>query len=240
MLPGFGLSVACQSPRSLSRDAQTALVSLGLSLEIAGAEQVPERGPCLIACNHYSPDWFPSWWLALVISAAVAARRAPGAARDIHWVMAAAWRYPPGTWRDRFVTPATRWAFRRVGRVYGFVLMPPMPPDPREVEARARAVRQALRLARELAPTGGMIGLAPEGTAVRDAVPAEPPPGAGEFIAHLVRAGLPVLPVGVREGVGRVRVSFGPLFEPEVPEQRQGRDRAVAGQVMEAIGRLLR
>lgn len=239
MLPGFALSVLRQSLRSFSRDAEAALAGMRPPMEVVGQENVPSQAPCLVTCNHYSPEWFPSWWLTITINAAVAARRAPGAARDIHWVMAAAWRYPPGTWRDRFVSPATWWAFRRVGRVYGFVLMPPMPPDPREVEARARAVRQALRLARELVPVGGMIGLSPEGTAVRDAAPVDPPPGAGEFIAHLVRAGLPVLPVGVRESGGRVRVSFGPPFEPEVPARQEGRDRAVAWQVMEAIGRQL-
>ena len=238
-MPGFALSVLRQEPRPFSRDAQASVGSLRPPVEVAGREHVPADGPCLVACNHYSPDWFPSWWLALAVSAAVAAQRTSLAEVEVHWVMAAAWRYAPGTWRSRVFTPATWWAFRRVGRIYGFVLMPPMPPNPAEVEARARSVRQALRLARELAPAGGMMGISPEGIAVRDAHLVEPPPGVGEFIAHLVRAGLPVLPVGVKEAVGRLRVSFGPVFEPAIPARRAERDRAVAAQVMEAIGRQL-
>ncbi len=179
ILPGFALSVLRQEPRSFSRDAQAAVASLRPPVEVAGREHVPAQGPCLVACNHYSPEWFPSWWLTLAVSAAVAAQRTSLAEIEIHWVMAAAWRYPAGTWRSRLITPATWWAFRRVGRIYGFVLMPPMPPDPTEVEARARSVRQALRLARELAPAGGMMGISPEGIAVRDATPGGAAAGRG-------------------------------------------------------------
>ena len=65
------------------------------------------------------------------------------------------------------------------------------------------------------------------------------PVTAGEFIALLVKAGLPVLPVGVAERGGRLRVSFGPLFVPQVPPNRIGLDRTVAPQVMAAIARQL-
>jgi hypothetical protein len=153
--------------------------------------------------------------------------------------MAGAWTYPDSPWRKRVVTPATWWAFRRVARVYGFVTMPPMPPDPSQVEARAAAVRATLRLAKALAPVGGMIGLSPEGQAVPEAHVQEPPPGVGEFVALLVRAGLPVLPVGVHDTAGHLRLSFGPAFLPEIPVDRRERDRTVARQVMDAIGRQL-
>jgi 1-acyl-sn-glycerol-3-phosphate acyltransferase len=208
-------------------------------MEVMGSAHIPAEGPCLVVCNHYSPLWFPSWWLVLSISAAVVAQRTPEAEREIHWVMAGAWTYPDSPWRRQVLTPATWWAFRRVARVYGFVTMPPMPPDPSEVEARAVAVRQTVRLARRLAPAGGMVGLSPEGQAVREAHVEEPPAGVGEFIALLVRAGLPVLPVGVKEVEGRLRLSFGPAFVPEIPAGRGERDRVVARQVMEAIGRQL-
>lgn len=239
MMPGFAWSVLALRPRSFYRDAQVAVACMRPPMEVVGGDHVPAVGPCLVACNHYSPVWFPSWWLVLSISAAVASRRAPGAERGIHWVMAGAWTYPDSAWRRRVLTPATWWAFRRVARVYGFVTMPPMPPDPSEVEARAVAVRQTVRLARRLAPAGGMVGISPEGQAVRDAHLEEPPPGVGEFLALLVRVGLPVLPVGVVEREGRLCLSFGPTFVPYIPAERGERDRVVARQVMEAIGRQL-
>jgi 1-acyl-sn-glycerol-3-phosphate acyltransferase len=203
-------------------------------LAVRGAENIPTRGPCLVACNHYSRPGFAAWWLALAISAAVAARRAPDADPEIHWVMTAAWTFPESGWRHRLLTPLTRWAFRRVAQVYGFVPMPPMPPDPREAEARARAVLRTVRLARRMAQEGGMIGLAPEGMDTPGGM-GEPPAGAGRFVALLMEAGLPVLPVGVTEAEGRLRASFGPVFMPEVPPDRAEQDRAVTEQVMDAI-----
>jgi 1-acyl-sn-glycerol-3-phosphate acyltransferase len=225
-------------PRSVARDATAALTGLRPALAVRGAENIPTRGPALLACNHYSRAGFAAWWLALAISAAVAARRAPGADPEIHWVMTAAWTFPESGWQRRLLTPLTRWAFRRVAQVYGFVPMPPMPPDPREGEARAQAVLKTVRLARRMAQAGGMIGLAPEGMDTPGNL-GEPPAGAGRFIALLVEAGLPVLPVGVAEAEGRLRASFGPVFVPRVPSDRAERDRTVTRQVMDAIARQL-
>jgi len=225
-------------PRSIARDARVAMTGVRPAPEILGGEHVPPRGPCLVTCNHYTRPGFDAWWVALAIAAAVADRRASGADPEIRWVMTAAWTFPKNSWRRRVLTPLTRWAFDRVARAYGFVTMPPMPPDPREVEARALAVLRTVRLARRAAQEGGMVGLAPEGRDVPRGL-GEPPAGAGEFVALLVRAGLQVLPVGLAERGGRLRVSFGPLFVPHLPADRTERDRAVAAQVMKAIARQL-
>jgi hypothetical protein len=174
----------------------------------------------------------------MAVSAAVAWRRGPGADCEIHWVMTAAWTYPDSRWRQRILTPLTRWAFERVARVYGFVTMPPMPPDPEKVGARARSVLRTVRLARRLVHSAGMLGLAPEGADTPGRL-GVPPEGAGEFIALLVKEGFPVLPVGVQERAGSLTVSFGPPFAPDVSKGRDVRDRLVAGQVMEAIARLV-
>jgi hypothetical protein len=168
----------------------------------------------------------------------VGAHRHPQADPQVHWVMTAAWTFPASPSRRRLLTPLTRFAFDRVARTYGFVTMPPMPPDPGEVEARALAVLRTVRLARQLAATDGMLGLAPEGRDTAETL-GQPPEGAGEFIALLVQEGLPLLPAGVSEVAGRLRVSFGPLFVPDMPARQAGRDRLVARQVMEAIARQL-
>ena len=220
--------------RSFVRDARAALAGLQPPLEVAGSENVPARGPLLVACNHYSRPGFDAGWLALAISAAVGARRAPDIDPEVRWVMTAAWTFPESRWKRRFLTPLTKWAFRRVARVYGFIPMPAMPPDPDEVEERARAVLETVRLARR----GFSIGLAPEGMDTPDGL-GEPPEGVGRFLALLVEAGLAILPVGVSEWGGRLRVSFGPVFVPRIPLARKERDRAVAQQVIEAITRQL-
>jgi 1-acyl-sn-glycerol-3-phosphate acyltransferase len=238
LLGGFLWAASTLRPRSLARDAGVAVTGIRPQLEVLGSQYVPPRGPCLVACNHYSRPGFAAWWLALAVAAAVAAHRAPDADPEVHWVMTSAWTFPGSRWRRRVLTPLTRWAFRRVAQVYGLVAMPPMPPDPSETEARALAVLRTVRLARRAAWEGGMVGLAPEGRDVPGGL-GQPPEGAGGFIALLAGAGLPVLPVGVAEAEGRLRVSFGLPFVPEVPSDRAERDRAVARQVMAAIARQL-
>jgi 1-acyl-sn-glycerol-3-phosphate acyltransferase len=234
LVTGILWAASTSRRRSFARDARAALAGLQPPLEVTGGENIPARGPLLVACNHYSRPGFDAWWLALAISAAVAARRTPDADPEVRWVMTAAWTFPESRWKRRFLTPLTKWAFRRVARVYGFVPMPAMPPDPDEVEDRARAVLETVRLARR----GFSISLAPEGMDTPGGL-GEPPEGVGRFLALLVEAGLAVLPVGVSEWGGRLRVSFGPVFVPRIPLARKERDRAVARQVMEAIARQL-
>jgi hypothetical protein len=237
-LGGFLWAASTLRPRSFARDAQVAVAGLYPALEVLGAEHIPPRGPCLVVCNHYSRPGFDAWWLALAITAAIASHCAPDVDPEIHWVITAAWTFPESRWRRRMLTPLTRWAFDRVARVYGFVPMPPMPPDPEELEARAVAVLRMVRLARRIAPEGGMVGLALEGMDVQGRF-GQLPRSVGTFIALLVEAGLPVLPVGVTEQRGRLRVSFGPPFMPEIPSDRSEQDRVVARQVMTAIARQL-
>ena len=238
MIGGLVWSAATLRRRSFARDARWAVRGLSPPLLVLGGEHVPPREPCLVVCNHYSRPGFNAWWVALAISAAIADGRALVADPEVRWVMTAAWTFPESAWKRRYLTPLTRWAFARVAQAYGFVPMPPMPPDPEEVEARAAAVLRTVRLAREIAPRGGMVGLAPEGRDVAGGF-GELPEGVGTFVALLVQAGLPVLPAGVGERDGRLCVSFGPLFVPEIPAERGQRDRRVAKQIAEAIRRQL-
>jgi hypothetical protein len=141
-------------------------------------------------------------------------------------------------WGTRTLERASKWTFARVARIYGFVNMPPMPPRPGEEAERAKSVLQAVRLARQVAKAGGMIGLTPEGQDNPGGF-GQPPPGAGEFIALLVEAGLPVLPCANSQRGERLCVRFGPVFAPEIPPRRNNRDAVVAAQVMGAIRRCL-
>lgn len=238
LLAGLVWSVLTLRRRSFARDAQAAIVRVRPQPVIIGVEHIPVRGPCLVTCNHFHHGNRGGWWTALLISAALAVHRAPEADRELHWVMTDAWTYPESTWKSRTFTPLSRWVFRRVARVYGFVSMPPMPPRPWELEARALAVLQTVRLARRLAQSGGMIGLAPEGRDVEEGL-GDPPANAGRFIALLVEAGLPILPVGITEVAGQMRVTFGQLFHPKIPSEKEERDKAVSRQVMETLWELV-
>ena len=224
-------------PRSFSADAIAAVSNIIPSSEILGLENIPRKDPCLVTCNHYTRPGLDAWWGPLLISAAVASQRDSAADGEIHWVTTAAWTFPDSPWRRKVLTPITRWAFERVARVYGFITMPPMPPAPDEVYARATAVRRTLRLARDIAPAGGMIGLAPEGRDTPGVV-GTVPEGVGDFIAHLCKAGMPILPVALSEPQGCLRVSFGSPFIPVGPAQKAQRDDVVARQVMETIRNL--
>ena len=224
-------------PRSFAADARAAVSDILPESVMRGLENIPKDGPCLITCNHYTRPGLDAWWGALLISAAVASQRDPAADAEIHWVITAAWTFLDNPWRRKHLTPLTRWAFERVARVYGFITMPPMPPSPDEVFARAASVRRTLRLAREIAPKGGMIGLAPEGRDTPDVV-GSVPEGVGDFIAHLCKAGLPILPVAVDESQGHLHAYFGPTFQPTIPADKSTRDHAVAGQVMSVITNL--
>lgn len=223
--------------RSVLADSLTAFADGRPRLRLIGVEYIPPSEPCVVACNHNSLTGFAAIWIALGISAAFAGRD-ERAEQDIRWVMTAAWTYPDEPLKARLLTPVTRLLFARLARMYGFVNMPPMPPAPHEVQARAAAVLKTVRLARQHREHGVLIGLAPEG---RDNGPemGSFPAGVGEFIGLLVSAGLAVLPVGVFEDGNTLVVSFGEAFVPEVPAEKRVRDSAVSAQVMAAIKRQL-
>jgi len=227
-------ATASRQTRSIAGDARDAMRTVPTPPKILGLAHVPAEGAYLVTCNHYTRPGFGAWWTALSISAAISVCRAGGAPSDVHWVMTAAWRYPKGDWRRYILTPLTRWAFSRAARVYDFITMPPMPPSSDEVTERASAVLRTVRLAQRLAVEGGLLGLAPEGRETPELLGGLPA-GAGEFITLLVTAGLTILPVGLAESDGRLRISFGAPFVPEIPRQREERDQHVAHQVMQAI-----
>ena len=57
--------------------------------------------------------------------------------------------------------------------------------------------------------------------------------------AQPVAAGLPILPVRSVTPTGKMVLSFGPPFVPQIPPEQEARDSAVAQQVMDAIARHL-
>lgn len=248
LLLKLSLAVLLQKKRNFACDASQAVTKLLPHIEVFGTQNIPSQEPCLVVCNHYSSIGLPAWWTALALSAQISEHREEGAHREIYWVMTAAWTFPESRIKNKILTPLTRWLFLRMAMVYDFIPMPAMPPDPGEVNARAVAVIRSLRMAKRVAKHGGILALAPEG---RDFVGGlgMPPEGAGEFIALLVDSGLLVLPVGIGEKDGKLRIYFGESFSFAENKrlkgyrlsgiQRQELDRLVIDRVMGEIAALL-
>ncbi|MGA9348209.1 MAG: hypothetical protein WBW48_05305 [Anaerolineae bacterium] len=201
---------------------------------VENADLIPPESPFVVVTNHYCRQGLGVWWSVLLIGQALARWRPE--LGEMRWVMTNQWTYQDPI-RSRLVTPLTRWLFHRIARSYGFVPMPPMPPNPSHVEERAQAVRRALSLVQG----GAIIGLAPEGREGSDSSLIDPPVGAGRFLLLLAKAGLPMLPVGVAEKNGTLTASFGEPFtlraQPGLEKRQQ--DRRVCETVMVAIGKLL-
>jgi hypothetical protein len=216
--------------------ARTMIQRMEPPLQVSGLENFPAGEPCVITVNHYSQAGFQAWWMAVAISASIQV--------DVHWVMSAAWT-TPARWKAWWWTPLTGWTFQRLADVFDFITMPPMPPNPRQVEVRAQAVRRVLRLARDsLAQPGGQppaIGLAPEGGDMLDGKLTLPPSGAGRFIQQLATLGLWISPVGVYFDVNGLCLNFGKAYRPEIEPgvSRAESDRWVSRQVMDHIAELM-
>ena len=216
--------------RSFRQDAQETVRSAGIPLQVAGREHIPASGPFLLVCNHYWRPGFHAWWFVLALSSVIPV--------EMRWLVTEAWTFceQPAL---RFLTPLTRWAFRRAARVYGFSALPAMPPDPAEVEQRAAAVRAVLRCARQ-APEPA-VALAPEGMDMPGGLPGAPPPGVGRFVRQLARYCGEIVPVGVYEERQNLCLNFGAGIQLSSrgdanPEET---DRQTSAQVMKAIASLL-
>jgi len=211
-------------------DALAAVSQIDPPLHIFCKENIPQNGPCVITVNHYyRPDFFAPW-MALAISAVVPT--------NIHWIMTGELTYP-GKWYAPLGMMLSRFALGRGARVYGFTAMPPMPPRPRDVEARAASVRAALDYVRRA--ENPIIGLAPEGGDQIGGCLTMPASGVGRFALLLAAQGLRFAPVGVYESDGEFCLNFGESYELAIPHHLSAddKDRQAAQIMMTNIARLL-
>lgn len=216
--------------RSFRKDAIACIERLVPPLLVIQKENIPSSGPSLLTFNHYSRPGFNAWWIGLAVASQLP--------MDAHFVMTGELtspgkRYSPGG------MPFSRWLLKRVAKVYGFTSMPPMPPREKDVEARARSVREVLSFAERTKDP--VICLAPEGADMPGGRLTYPPSGAGRFMLQLAGKGLKLIPIGVWEQDGCLCTSFGPAYDLSVPRQMSSdeKDRAAAKAVMDNIARLL-
>lgn len=194
-----------------------------LALEVRGPENIPSAGPGLVVVNHYHRPGFQAMWFSLALSSLIPA--------ELLWTMTSAWTDDgtPGARERARISPHI---FPRLAHAYGFISMPPMPPRPFEVAARASAVRALLTAARRRpAP---LLALAPEGMDN----PSGPgmqrlPPGAGRLLVAIHQAGHPIYPVGIFENEQALVLAFGAPFDLRLPPGSAG------PQAAERVGRAI-
>jgi len=218
--------------RSFREDALVCIDQLEPPLRVLGWENIPQQGPCVITVNHYHHEGFSAEWLALAISATVPV--------DIHWVMTGEFTYP-GKWYEWFGSLGSRFLLGHIASVYGFSTMPPMPPRPKDVEARATAVRKVLEYVRRAKDP--ILGLAPEGhdPVGRGGALAKPASGFGRFALLLSSAGLRFIPVGAHDEQGFFTIQFGEAYELDIPRglSSDEKDAQAANIIMVRIAKLL-
>jgi hypothetical protein len=215
-------------PRSFARDSRITLNGNLPPPCVQGVEHLPPDGTFILVMNHYERNGLLIHFCAMAVSVAVADRRPHSP--EVRWVITS-------EWYGRHIGPLSipvwliRWAFRRVSRLYGLIIMP------RAAErtvGRAAAIR---RLAEEVR-AGESVGLVPEvlgkGTLI------EAVPGTGLVLLALSRGRVPIVPVGLWEDDEMLMVRFGEPFALKVgSSDRQEQDRQARERVMVAIGRLL-
>jgi len=193
-----------------------------------GLENVPSEGPFVLVTNHYARRGLRTYHCAMFITTVIAERRPLSPA--IRWVITSEWYgyrigpIPIPVW-------LIRWVFRRVGKVYGLLVMPR---QASRAVGRAAVLRRIARVAQR-----ETIGVTPE--AGGSGILREPLEGSGLFLQALSERGLPLVPTGVWEEDGTLMVRFGEPFALSVAREgsRQEQDRRAREQVMVAVGRLL-
>jgi hypothetical protein len=214
--------------RSFARDSALVMAKNPYPRRFEGFEQLPQASSFVIVMNHYNRPGLRPYHCAMAASAAVAGQR-PGQP-ELSWLLTSEWygaRFGPvpiSVW-------LTRWAFRRIARIYGLVVLPR-----REelVVARASSLRRVLSILAKRP-----IGLMPEGVGWGHLI--EPPQGSGLLLAMLSGRGYPIFPLAIFEEDLTLVLRLGRPLRLSTPRDisRDESDRIAREQTMVGIGHLL-
>ena len=230
LAPGLIANVLIGGRRSFRRDGLACIERMNPALRVIGTDNIPQNGPCLITFNHYYRPGFSAWWMALGIASLVPV--------EMHWVMTGELTFP-GKWYAPLGMVGSRWLLKRFAKIYGFITMPPMPPRPKDLKARAGSVLRTLAFAKN--HPQAILGLAPEGGDQPGGLVNWPPAGVGRFILLLAEQGFLILPVGCFEEAGEFCLRTGTAYQLDVPDglSSKEKDAAAARVVMQKIALIL-
>ncbi|HXK34542.1 MAG TPA: hypothetical protein VNM91_11080 [Dehalococcoidia bacterium] len=227
----FGLNLLTGRPRPFARDGALLLRTNPHPRRVEGLEHVPREGAYVLVMNHFSRPGLRPYHCAMMLTRWIEETGAPA---DIRWAFTS-------EYRGRRIGPVPvplaliRWVFRRVAKVYGFVIIPRRQ---EMVAGRAAALRRLVRLL----DRGHAIGMTPEGDASGATGPlVVPPEGSGRFLLALTRGQTPLLPVGLFEEDGVFVARFGEPFRLKAPPGTSPaeQDAWARTEVMARIGALL-
>lgn len=206
----IGLSILTGRRRSFSEDALKLAGRIFPPVYVTDRQNIPREGNFILTANHYTRPGLNAWWIAIALSSAISTAANTNAGHDIHWMMTNAW-VVNGKWYSAALKSITRRIFLRLAKVYGFSTTPPIPGLPEDMAERAVSVRKILSLAH--AGQTRIIGYLPEGRDFEGSRLGWPPDGSGRFVHQLNRMGYKILPAGLYEEDGQLRVRFGEPYD---------------------------
>lgn len=191
--------------RDLQRDAKACIERMSAELKVLGAENIPERGRCVLTINHFHRPGLGAQWIALAVTALVPL--------PMRWAVTGELMCE-GKWYRSLGSVASIIFLKRLAHIYGLITMPPMPPRLKDVEARAASVRAILEYVKHT--NDPVIGISPEGYNPPSGVLTRPASGFGRFALLLSKAGMRFIPVGGYEADGIFHIHFGKEYELRV------------------------
>jgi 1-acyl-sn-glycerol-3-phosphate acyltransferase len=216
--------------RDLQQDAKACIRHMSAELKVLGDENIPAHGTCVLTINHFHRPGLGAQWIALAVTALVPLK--------MRWVVTGELMCQ-GKWYQAVGSRASVIFLRRLAFIYGLMTMPPMPPRPRDVEARAASVRAILEYARQR--SDAVLGISPEGYNPPEGALSRPAAGFGRFALLLAKAGMRFIPVGGYEANGIFHVHFGKEYQLRIPGNlpTEEKDERAMQTVMENIACLL-
>jgi hypothetical protein len=191
--------------RDLQQDAKACIEHMSAELKVLGRENIPQQGGCVLTINHFHRPGLGAQWIALAVTALVPLQMCWAVTGELMC---------PGKWYQAIGSRASRVFLRRLAYLYGLITMPPMPPRPGDVEARAASVRAILEYAKH--GNNPVLGISPEGHNPPNGVLTHPALGFGRFALLLSKAGTRFIPVGGYEVDGVFHLHFGKAYELSV------------------------